>query len=128
MVNYFLPFLQRKVILSKLANSIFRSGKRWVLGNMELDLVCDPNGSTVHPLKATQYRGRGGEISGEYHPCAIASKSRGDYANKSHSSFWGLVIVFHCLCSKESAKPRRPFSEPTGDTTGVFATFKPAGP
>lgn len=62
---------------------------------MELDLVCDPNGSTVHPLKATQYRGRGGEISGEYHPCAIASKSRGDYANKSHSSFggWSLFSI-----------------------------------
>ena len=82
----------------------------------------------VHPLKTIPYIRRGGKISVKCHPCAIASKSRGDYANESYSSFWGLAIVLQRLCSRESAKPRKPVSEPTGDTTGVFATFKPAGP
>lgn len=55
----------------------------------------------VQPLKATKCIRRGGEISVECHPSTIASKSRGDYANESHSSFWGLTIVFHVSAAEK---------------------------
>ena len=38
--------LKKSEFVKPHANSIFYHGKRWVLRNMELDLVCDPNGST----------------------------------------------------------------------------------
>ena len=62
----------------------------------DMDMV-----TKVHPLKTIPYIRRGGKISVKCHPCAIASKSRGDYANESYSSFWGLAIVYNVSAAEK---------------------------